>query len=94
MPKGNTATTEAPAKKQRTILTPAQRIEKLKAEAEALEKREQDRAKSKIATAEQKVTDLQAKRDKLNDQIQVALLELDELRLIAGVITEDSQPES
>jgi chromosome segregation ATPase len=78
--------------KTRTVLTPAQRIAKLKAEAEALEKREADRARGQMVKLEERTKALVAKRDKINAEIEelgkqhVALSKL----LPEEPITEDS----
>jgi hypothetical protein len=86
----STTTTEAnPVKQKRTMLTPAQRIEKLKAEAEALEKREQDRAKGKLKEAEARVTQLTEQRDKAQAKLDDAVTVVNSLKELAGV-TEDS----
>lgn len=75
--------------KTRTVLTPAQRIAKLKAEAEALEKREQDRAKGKLKEAEARVTQLTEQRDKAQAKLDDAVTVVNSLKELAGV-TEDS----
>jgi len=89
---GKTTTTEAKAedKKTRTVLTPAQRIAKLKAEAEALEKREADRAKGKIQAQEERVAQLQGQVDDRQAKLDAAKAELAELRKAAGI--EDEAP--
>jgi chromosome segregation ATPase len=84
MTKDSTKKDEAPAKK-RTVLTPAQRIEKLKAEAEALEKREAQRAAGKVAQAEANVTVLTERRDQAQAKLDAAEQELHDLRRAAGI---------
>ena len=94
MTKGTTKqaqTTPAPEeKKTRTVLTPTERIAKLKAEAEALEKREADRAKAKLGEAEARLTQVKEQRDraqaKVDDQEKVVA----ELKTAAGI--EDEAP--
>lgn len=88
MPKQETAETKAETKK-RTVLTPAERIAKLKAEAEALEKREADRAKAKLVEAEARVTQLTEQRDRAQAKLDDAITVVNGLKVLAGIGTED-----
>jgi hypothetical protein len=90
MPKTNTATEEKPAKK-RTILSPAERIAKLKAEAEALEAKEKERARGKLAQAEENVKVLTERRDQAQAKLDDAITVVNGLKVLAGE-TEESAP--
>lgn len=87
-------TEAAPAKQKRTILTPQQRIAKLQAEAKALEKREQDRAKSKLADAEARVKQLTEQRDKAQAKLNDAITVVEGLKILAGQTEDTSTDES
>lgn len=88
MPKQDTATTKAETKK-RTVLTPAQRAAKLQAEAKALLEREAEKAKAKIKGQEERVAQLQSQVDDRQAKLDAAKAELEQLKVAAGVSTED-----
>lgn len=76
--------------KTRKVLTPAERIAKLKAEAEALEQREAKRAADKIKGQEERVAQLQSQVDDRQAKLNSAKEELAALRKAAG--QEDEAP--
>ena len=92
MAKQETAAPKAEKTKTRTVLTPAQRIAKLKAEAEALEKREADRAKAKLGEAEARLTQVKEQRDKAQAKVDAQEKVVAELKAAAGI--EDEAPAS
>lgn len=79
------STPEVKEKKTRTILTPQQRIEKAKAELEALEAKEQGKAKAKLDAAVASVDKLKAKAAELETKIAAAESEVVELKKLAGI---------
>lgn len=88
-------TTTAPKAeaKKRTILSPAERIAKLKAEAEALEQREKDKARAAMVKLEERSAVLVTKRDKINAEIKALGEEHAELsKLLEPMPTEDPAP--
>lgn len=94
MGKTSTSTQAQPTeeKKTRKVLTAAERIAKLKAEAEALEQREAKRAADKIKGQEERVAQLQSQVDDRQAKLDSAKEELAALRKAAGI--EDEAPAS
>lgn len=89
--KENTAPVEE--KKTRTVLTAQQRIEKAKAELAALEAKEKDKAKTKLAAAEETVSKIEAKLAELNTKLESAKSDVAQLKVLAGdQPAEESQP--
>ena len=76
--------------KKRHVLTAEQRIAKMEADLKAAREKVQAKAKAKVAAAEQKVTDLKARRAKLDEQIATAEAEVTSLKEQAG--TQDTAP--
>lgn len=83
MPKTEKTTEEKPAKK-RTILSPAERIAKLKAEAAALEAKQIEKAKGQLAQAEANVTTLTERRDQAQAKLDDAITVVNGLKVLAG----------
>ena len=69
MGKDTTKSTPAAPKKERTVLTPQQRVAKLEAELEAARKKAEERENKARNTAWEKRAKLVAKRDELTKQI-------------------------
>jgi len=98
MPKGDTITEKdaksaKPAKK-RTILSPAERAAKLRAEAAALEAKVQERAKGQLAQAEANVVTLTERRDAAQAKLDDAITIVNGLKELAGVTEDSSTDES
>lgn len=71
-------------KAKRTILSPAERAAKLRADAAALEAKVAEQAKGKIKAQEERVAQLQGQVDDRQKKLDAAKAELVELRTAAG----------
>lgn len=80
-----TATPEVKEKKSRTVLSPAERIAKAKAELEALEAKEKAKATAKVDAKQAELDKLKAKREDLDTKILGVEAELVQLKELAGI---------
>lgn len=76
--------TEA-SKPKRKMLTPAERIEKAKADLAALEQKAAEKAASSIKSIEEKLTAARAAKAKADKKVDDLTAELAEARVTAGV---------
>lgn len=70
-------------KRTRTVLTPAQRIEKAKADLAALEAKEANKAKAKHAAALDELSALRAKAKDIQSKVDAKEAEVNELHAVA-----------
>jgi chromosome segregation ATPase len=75
----------AKEKQKRTILTPAQRIEKMQAELEAAKTKEADKAKAKLASVEDAIAKAEIKVTEAQAKVALLKAEREDLQALAGV---------